>query len=137
MGRFPKVATRLSVAGAVALVAGSMMLVGVAIQVITSPAFADTSPFELFCTNTPIGNLVFNDVVMTGTLSELRGGLRGFGGYVQLAQRVYGDAVSGSVFARFGRRKKSRAIGRFDGGSALLAGVRIVLGGVGRRYSGA
>ena len=69
MGRFPKVATRLSVAGAVALVAGSMMLVGVAIQVITSPAFADTSPFELFCTNTPIGNLVFNDVVMTGTLS--------------------------------------------------------------------
>jgi len=69
MGRFPKVATRLSVAGAVALVAGSMMLVGVAVQVITSPAFADTSPFELFCTNTPIGNLVFNDVVMTGTLS--------------------------------------------------------------------
>ena len=69
MGRFPKVATRLSVVGAVALVAGSMMLVGVAVQVITSPAFADTSPFELFCTNTPIGNLVFNDVVMTGSLS--------------------------------------------------------------------
>ena len=69
MSRFPKVATRLSVAGAVALVAGSMMLVGVAVQVITSPAFADTPPFELFCTNTPIGNLVFNDVVMTGSLS--------------------------------------------------------------------
>ena len=69
MGHFPKVATRLSVAGAAALVAGSMMLVGVAVQVITSPAFADTSPFELFCTNTPIGNLVFNDVVMTGSLS--------------------------------------------------------------------
>ena len=69
MGHFRKAATRLSVVGAAALVIGSMMLVGVAVQVITSPAFADTSPFELFCTNTPIGNLVFNDVVMTGSLS--------------------------------------------------------------------
>jgi len=69
MGRFPKLATRLSVAGAVALVAGSMMLVGVAVQMISAPAYADTAPFELFCTNSPIGDLAFNDVVLTGSLS--------------------------------------------------------------------
>ncbi|HVA04707.1 MAG TPA: hypothetical protein VMU64_13305, partial [Acidimicrobiales bacterium] len=69
MRRFPIVAARISVAGAVALIAGSMMIVGVTVQALTAPAFADTSAFELFCTNTPIGNLVFNDVVMTGSLS--------------------------------------------------------------------
>ena len=69
MGRFPKLATRLSVVGAVALVAGSMMLVGVAVQMISAPAYADTAPFELFCTNSPIGDLAFNDVVLTGSLS--------------------------------------------------------------------
>ncbi len=68
MGRFPKITARLSMAGAVALVAGSMMIVGVAVQSLT-PAFADTSPFELYCSNTPIGNLAFNDVVITGDLS--------------------------------------------------------------------
>jgi len=69
MGRFPKLATRLSIAGAVALVAGSMMLVGVAVQMISAPAYAATAPFELFCTNSPIGDLAFNDVVLTGSLS--------------------------------------------------------------------
>ena len=69
MGRIPKVATRLSVAGAVALVAGSMMLVGVGIQALTSPAFADTSPVEMLCTGTPVGNIAINDVVLTGSLS--------------------------------------------------------------------
>ena len=69
MGNFPELAARISVAGAVALVAGSMMIVGVAVQSLTTPAFADTSAFELFCTNTPIGSLAFNDVVISGSLS--------------------------------------------------------------------
>src|ERR1700722_11252462 len=69
MGHLPKVVNRMSVAGAVAIMAGSMMIVGVAVQGLTTPAFADTSPFELFCTNSPIGNLTINDVVMTGSLS--------------------------------------------------------------------
>jgi hypothetical protein len=69
MGRFPNVAGRISLVGAVALVAGSMMIIGVAVQSLDAPAFADTSAFELFCTNTPIGDLVFNDVVISGSLS--------------------------------------------------------------------
>jgi hypothetical protein len=60
---------RIIVAGAVVLMAGSMMIVGVTVEALTAPAFADTSAFELFCTNSPIGNLVFNDVVISGTLS--------------------------------------------------------------------
>ena len=64
MGRFPKAVSRMSVAGAVAIIAGSMMIVGVAVQALTAPAFADTSPFELYCTNSVIGNLAINDVVV-------------------------------------------------------------------------
>ena len=69
MGRSPTAAARVGVAGVVALIAGSMMIVGVAVQALTAPAFADTSAFELFCTHTPIGDLVFNDVVLSGSLT--------------------------------------------------------------------
>lgn len=71
MGRFRNSLTRIGVAGAVSLVAGSMMIVGGVIvqQAMSGSAGADTSAFELFCTNTPIGNLVFNDVVISGTLT--------------------------------------------------------------------
>jgi hypothetical protein len=66
--RFPKIANQIGLASVVALVAGSLMIVG-AQAAFTGSALADTSGFELFCANTPIGNLVFNDVVITGTLS--------------------------------------------------------------------
>lgn len=71
VGRFRNFLTRIGVVGAVSLVAGSMMIVGgvVVQQALSGSAGADTSPFELFCTNTPIGNLVFNGVVITGSLS--------------------------------------------------------------------
>ena len=69
MGRFHATATRLSVVGALALIVGSSLVAGVLAQAITTSAFADTSPYEVFCPNTPIGNLVLNDVVVTGTLS--------------------------------------------------------------------
>ena len=59
-------------AGAIALATGIAMLGGVAVQTLTAPAFADTSAFESFCTNSPIGNLVFNDVVISGTLPRHR-----------------------------------------------------------------
>ncbi|HYA67476.1 MAG TPA: hypothetical protein VED63_01975 [Acidimicrobiales bacterium] len=68
MRRFPKIANRIGLAGVVALVAGSLMIVG-AQAAFTGSAPVGTSGFELFCANTPIGNLVFNDVVITGTLS--------------------------------------------------------------------
>ncbi len=69
MGRVSKLTARIGMAGAIAVVAGSLMIVGVAVQSLTAPAFADTSAFELFCTGTPIGNLAFNDVVISGSLS--------------------------------------------------------------------
>jgi hypothetical protein len=70
MGRFSNVAARVSVAGAVALVTGTMMVVGVTVQqALTGPAFADSAPYETVCFNTPLGNIVLNDVVAAGALS--------------------------------------------------------------------
>jgi hypothetical protein len=34
-----------------------------------SPAFANTVPYELYCPGTPVGNIVLNDVVTSGTIS--------------------------------------------------------------------
>ena len=34
-----------------------------------TPAFADSSPFELYCPGTPVGNIVLNGVVTTGTIT--------------------------------------------------------------------
>ena len=67
--RSPALVARLGLAGATALSLGSMMLVGVAVQSLRSTAFADASAFELFCSNTPIGNIAFNDVSISATLS--------------------------------------------------------------------
>ena len=69
MARFQHVATRLSIVGALALVIGSSLVAGVVTQALTSSAYADTTPYETFCPNTPAGNIVLNDVVVTGSLS--------------------------------------------------------------------
>jgi len=61
---------RLGLAGVVALVAGTTTLVGVGIQALESPAYADSAPFEVFCTDTLLGaNIVLNDVTFSGVLS--------------------------------------------------------------------
>src|ERR1019366_9430142 len=69
VGRFQHLANRLSMIGALALLIGSSLVAGVVTQALTSSAFADTSPFEIFCPGTPVGNLVLNDVAVTGALS--------------------------------------------------------------------
>ncbi len=69
MGRFQHLATRLSIVGALALVIGTSLVAGVITQALTSSAFADTAPYETFCANTPAGNIVLNDVVVSGALS--------------------------------------------------------------------
>ncbi|HXQ63124.1 MAG TPA: hypothetical protein VN796_12380, partial [Acidimicrobiales bacterium] len=69
MGRFQAVATRLSIVGALALIVGSSLVAGVITQALMSSAFADTAPYETFCPNTPLGNIVLNDVTLTGSLS--------------------------------------------------------------------
>jgi len=57
-------------AGAIALASGLAILGGVVVQSLTAPAFADTSPFEVFCTDTLLGaNIVLNDVTFSGALS--------------------------------------------------------------------
>jgi hypothetical protein len=61
----------LGLAGVVALVAGTTTLVGVGIQALESPAYADSAPFEVFCTDTLLGaNVVLNDVTFSGVLSS-------------------------------------------------------------------
>ncbi|MGA2521222.1 MAG: SGNH/GDSL hydrolase family protein [Acidimicrobiales bacterium] len=69
--RRPKaVITRVARLGASALLLGaSMLTASLIIGGETSPAFADTAPYELYCPGTPVGNIVLNDVVTTGTLS--------------------------------------------------------------------
>ena len=69
MTRGPTVAVRLGAVGAAAVLAGSSLLVTVAVQVLGGPAFADTAPFEVFCSGSPIGNLVLNDAMASGTVS--------------------------------------------------------------------
>jgi hypothetical protein len=70
MGRFPNVAARISLAGALALITGSMMVVGVTVQeALSGPAFAASAPYETFCPGTPLGSIVLNDVVVTGALA--------------------------------------------------------------------
>jgi hypothetical protein len=47
-----------------------MMLVGVGVQALVAPAYADSSPFEVFCPDNLLGaNIVLNDATFTGTLS--------------------------------------------------------------------
>ncbi|HUI03362.1 MAG TPA: hypothetical protein VLZ77_07460 [Acidimicrobiales bacterium] len=53
------------VAGVVAGGAGAFALLGAT----ASPAFANTSPYEIYCPGTPVGNIVMNDVVTNGTIS--------------------------------------------------------------------
>jgi hypothetical protein len=69
VGRFHHVATRLSMIGALALLIGTSLVAGVIVQSLTSSAYADTAPYEIFCPGTPVGNLVLNDVTVTGTMS--------------------------------------------------------------------
>jgi hypothetical protein len=55
--------------GVTVLVLGVSTLAIVSTQGLGSPAFADSAAYELYCPGTPVGNLVFNDVVTTGTIS--------------------------------------------------------------------
>ncbi|HTZ08389.1 MAG TPA: hypothetical protein VMB72_04910, partial [Acidimicrobiales bacterium] len=69
MGRSRTVAARMGLAGLLLCTTGLALVGTVVAQVVSSSAYADTTPFELYCTNTPIGDLVLNDAVITGTLS--------------------------------------------------------------------
>jgi len=53
------------VAGVVAASAGAFAMLAAS----ATPAFANTSPYELYCPGTPVGNIVLNDVVTNGTIT--------------------------------------------------------------------
>jgi len=63
------VVSRLVAAVAVAFFAGTATAIAVEVGSSSSPAFAESSPVEVFCPGTPVGNVVSNDVVLNGTLS--------------------------------------------------------------------
>ncbi len=69
MRRSHAVVTRLGLAGVITLVTGSALLGGVVIETLSSSAYADSAPYEVFCSGTPLGNVALNNVVMTGALS--------------------------------------------------------------------
>ena len=53
------------VAGIVAGSAGAFALLAAS----ATPAFANTSPYEVYCPGTPVGNIVLNDAVTNGTIT--------------------------------------------------------------------
>ncbi len=55
--------------GSVFLAMSFTIVLIVSAQGTGSPAFASTVPYELYCPGTPVGNIVFNDVVTSGTIS--------------------------------------------------------------------
>ena len=57
---------------AAAMVAGMGTASGGVLLALAAPAgtaSADTPPYELYCPGTPVGNIVLNDVVTTGTIT--------------------------------------------------------------------
>ncbi len=69
MGRSHAVVARLGLAGVITLATGTALLGGVVIETLSSSAYADSAPYEVFCPGTPLGGVVLNNVVMTGALS--------------------------------------------------------------------
>jgi hypothetical protein len=68
MGRI-HVASRLATAIAVSFFAGTATAIAIEVGSSSTPALAESTPVELFCPATPVGNVVSNDVVLNGTLS--------------------------------------------------------------------
>ncbi len=70
MKRLQAVTVRLALAGLTALSLGIVMVVAsLATNGSHTPAFAASSPYELYCPKTPVGNIVLNNVVTNGTIT--------------------------------------------------------------------
>src|ERR1700690_2294788 len=69
MRRLQAVAVRLALAGLAAFSLGIVMVVASLVHSSGTPAFADSTPYELFCPATPVGNIALNNVVTTGTIT--------------------------------------------------------------------
>jgi len=69
MRRLQAVATRLALTGLSAMSLGMVLVVASLAHSSGTPAFADSAPYELYCPGTPVGNIVLNNVVTTGTIT--------------------------------------------------------------------
>ncbi len=69
MRRWQTMAARLALTGLIAISLGTVMVVGALVHGSGTPAFADSSAYELYCPGTPVGNIVLNGVVTTGTIT--------------------------------------------------------------------
>ncbi len=69
MRHWQTMAVRLAMTGLLALSLGIVMFVGALVHSSGTPAFADSSAYELYCPGTPVGNIVLNGVVTTGTIT--------------------------------------------------------------------
>lgn len=55
--------------GGAAALSGALSLAGALSPFLSAASWADTPGFELYCPGTPVGNVVLNNVVVTGALS--------------------------------------------------------------------
>lgn len=92
------------------------MLAGAGVQqLLSGAASADTSAFELFCPDTVLGNVVFNDVVVSGTMSPAAPApgqqftLQGFEEKVPVPADVMSDAASFGITSITGSASASIA----------------------------
>ncbi|HTZ09656.1 MAG TPA: hypothetical protein VMB72_11315 [Acidimicrobiales bacterium] len=65
----PALALRLAMGGLLILGTGLAMVVVGALATPAGSAFADSAPYELYCPDTPVGNIALNDVETTGTIT--------------------------------------------------------------------
>jgi len=69
MRRLHAKALRIALTGFAALSFGIAIVIASLVQGSGAPAFADSSPYELYCPGTPVGNIVLNGVVTTGIIT--------------------------------------------------------------------
>ncbi len=69
MRRLQALAKRLVLAGLAALSLGVVMVLASLVHNAGTPAFAGSSPYELYCPGTPVGNIALNDVTTTGSIT--------------------------------------------------------------------
>src|SRR5579863_5739246 len=69
MRHLQRAATRVALAGLAATGLGvGMVIVGIASGP-GAPAFADSTPYELYCPGTPVGDIALNDVTTSGSIT--------------------------------------------------------------------
>ena len=59
----------LAIIGAITLLIGAALVASTLVRGFAAPAYAASTPYELYCPGTPVGNIALNDVVTDGTIT--------------------------------------------------------------------